>query len=57
MLLRIPKPSQTCANAADVYCEPLSAWKITQVALPPRVATAIVRASMTSSARMWEAIE
>ena len=44
-------------NAADVYCEPLSAWKITPVTSPPRAATAAWSASMTSSARMCGAIE
>lgn len=49
--------SQTWANAAEVYCDPRSAWKITPVTLPPRVATAAWSASMTSSARMRGAID
>jgi MFS family permease len=55
--LRMPYLPQIWANAAEVYCDPRSAWKITPVTSPPRAATAARSASTKSSARRCGAIE
>ena len=43
-------------NSVEVYCVPRSEWKISP-GPGPRAATAIRRASATSSVRMWSAID
>lgn len=43
-------------NSAEVYCVPLSEWKISPGA-GWRAAMAMRRASATSSVRMWSAID
>jgi len=48
-------PSRSRRNAAEVYCEPRSEWKMSPGA-GLRWSIAIWRASLTSSARMWSAM-
>lgn len=52
-----PETVADLGERARGVLDPLSAWKITPAALPPRVATAIFNASTTSSVRMWVAID
>ncbi|GGT68038.1 hypothetical protein GCM10010207_78520 [Streptomyces atratus] len=49
--------SRCCDDHLSSGCDPRSEWKITPVTSPPRVATAARRASVTSSARMWLAMD
>lgn len=53
-----PSSVQTWANSFDTYCAPLSLWK-TAPRRPSalRAAAASLSASVTSSVRMWSAID
>ncbi|GHE92076.1 hypothetical protein GCM10014715_55600 [Streptomyces spiralis] len=53
----MPCRRQTSAKAAALYWAPLSVWKTTPWTPPPRAATAISIASVTSEVRMWSAID
>lgn len=54
---RMPCRRQTSAEAAALDWAPLSVWRTTPRTRPPRAATAILIASVTSEVRMWSAID